>query len=127
MPNDATPLSPMSLAEITEAYLDLYRQRARQADFDRAEGAFQRALSRVRQPEEIRAALRLDKGRRLPVQLKSPAYERLLTLSGRTVRLLREYAQEMYDYGPEWTPYADLLWDEAKQRERDEQRQRERE
>jgi tol-pal system protein YbgF len=48
------------------------------------------------------------------VQLKSPAYERLLAISGRTPELLREYAQELYEYGPEWNYYADKLWDEAK-------------
>ncbi len=103
-----------NLAEVTYHYLGLFRTRARQSDFDRAERQFQQALQRVQRADEIRAALVLDKGRKLPVQLKSPAYERLLVLSGRTPALLREYAQEMYDYGPEWTPYADKLWDEAK-------------
>jgi len=106
--------APPTLPEITYHYLGLFQQRARQADFDRAEQQFQASLGRVQSPEEIRAALALDTTRRLPVQLKSPAYERLLSLSGRTPRLLREYAQEMYDYGPEWKPYADKLWDEAK-------------
>lgn len=106
--------APLSLADVTYHYLGLFQTRARQADFDRAEQQFQSALQRVRKPDEIRAALALDTTRRLPVQLKSPAYERLLTISGRTPQLLREYAQELYDFGPEWNPYADKLWDEAK-------------
>lgn len=103
-----------TLAEATYHYLGLHKQPARQADFDQAEKLFQSALLRTRTVEDIRAALVLDKARNLPVQLKSPAYERLLTIAGRTPKLLREYAQEMYDYGPEWTQYADMLWDEAK-------------
>jgi len=111
MPNS---IKPPSLAEVTYHYLGLFSQRARQADYDRAEKQFQLALGRIRHPDEIRAALSLDKNRLLPVQMKSPMYERLLTLSGRTQRLLREYAQEMYDYGPEFKDYADSLWEEAK-------------
>jgi hypothetical protein len=107
------PNKSMTLAEATYHYLGLHKRRARQVDYEAAERLFQNALQRVRKPEEIRAALVLDKYRRLPVQMKSPAYERLLVLSGRTVPLLREYAQEMYEYGPEWTHYADSLWDEA--------------
>lgn len=103
-----------SLAEVTYHYLGLHKRRARQSDYDSAEQLFQRALTRVRTVQEIRAALALDTGRKLPVQLKSPAYERILVLSGRTPQLLREYAQEMYEYGPEWTAYADRLWNEAK-------------
>lgn len=106
--------APVSLADITYHYLGLFQTRARQSDFDRAEQQFQAALQRVRKADDIRAALALDTTRRLPVQLKSPAYERLLSISGRTPQLLREYAQELYDYGPEWNPYADKLWDEAK-------------
>lgn len=103
-----------TLAEITYHYLGLFQRSARQADFDRAERQFQEALQRVRNPDEIYHALKLDTTRRLPVQLKSPAYERLLSLKGRSVQLLREYAMELYDYGPEWNPYADQLWKEAK-------------
>jgi len=103
-----------TLAEATYHYLGLYKQPARQADFEKAERTFQNALKNVHKPDEIRAALALDKARRLPVQLKSPAYERLLALDGRTSKLLREYAQEMYDFGPEFSYYADTLWDEAK-------------
>lgn len=106
-----------TLAEITYHYLGLHKQRARQSDYDQAEKLFQKALLRVRKVEDIRAALALDKARKLPVQLKSPAYERLLAIEGRTPKLLREYAQEMYEYGPEWTHYADMLWDEAKRLE----------
>jgi hypothetical protein len=103
-----------TLAEATYHYLGLAQQPAREKDYQQAEKLFQQALTRVRKPEEIRAALVLDKGRRLPVQLKSPAYERLLSLTGRTPKLLREYAQEMYEFGPEFQHYADMLWDEAK-------------
>lgn len=106
-----------NVAEITFHYLGLLSQRARQADFDRAEKLFQQALGRVRKPDEVRSALALDKHRLLPVQMKSPLYERLISLSGRTPRLLREYAQEMYDFGPEFKDYADSLWTEAKQLE----------
>lgn len=111
MPNQ---FKPPSLAEITFYYLGLLTQRARQSDFDRAEKQFQQALGRVRKADEVRAALALDKNRLLPVQMKSPLYERLLTLSSRTPRLLREYAQEMYDFGPDFKDYADSLWNEAK-------------
>jgi hypothetical protein len=31
--------------------------------------------------------------------------------------LLREYAQEMYDFGPDFKDYADGLWNEAKRLE----------
>lgn len=112
MPNSN---KPPSLAEMTYHYLGLFGQRTRQVDFDRAEKQFQQALGRVRHADEIRAALSLDKNRFLPVQMKSPMYERLLALSGRTQRLLREYAQEMYDFGPDFRDYADSLWNEAKQ------------
>lgn len=108
-----------TLAEVTYHYLGLHKQPARQSDFEQAEKMFQKALMRTRTVEDIRAALALDKQRKLPVQLKSPAYERLLSIAGRTPKLLREYAQEMYDYGPEWTPYADMLWDEAKRLDED--------
>lgn len=104
-----------SLPEATYHYLGLFGVRARQSDFERAEKLFHQALGRVRRAEDIRAALALDTKRMLPVQLKSPMYERLISLSGRSPRLLREYAQEMYDFGPEFKPYADDLWDEAKQ------------
>lgn len=106
-----------TLADATRLYLDLFRQRARQKDYDKAERYFQEALQRTTNPKEIRAALALDKGRLLPVQLKSPAYERLLSLSGRSPALLREYSQEMYDYGPMFKHYADMLWDEANELE----------
>lgn len=106
-----------TLAEVTYHYLGLHKQRAREADFALAEKQFQQALTRVRKPEELRAALALDTARQLPVQLKSPLYERLLALSERTPKLLREYAQEMYEFGPEFKHYADLLWDEAKRLE----------
>lgn len=102
-----------TLAQATYHYLGLHKTRARKADYERAEKHFRDALHRVSKSEEIRAALVLDTARKLPVQLKSPAYERLLSLDGRTPALLREYAQEMYEYGPEWTYYADTLWDEA--------------
>ena len=102
-----------SLAEIAYTYLGLHKKRARQKDYERVEQTFVKVLSRTREPQEIRAALALDSANKLPVQMKSPAYERLLILSGRTPDLLREYAQELYDFGPEWNPYADRLWDEA--------------
>ncbi len=108
-----------TLKEATQQYLDLRRQPARQSDFDRVERAFQQALQRVRTVEDIRSALKLDRHRVLPVQLKSPAYERILSISGRTPALLREYSQEMYEYGPEWKHYADMLWDEANQIEQE--------
>lgn len=116
----ANTFKPPSLAEVTFHYLGLLGQRARQSDYDRAEKQFQQALGRVRQPDEIRAALALDKNRLLPVQLKSPLYERLLTLSGRNQKLLREYAQEMYDFGEDFKDYADGLWNEAKRLDKDE-------
>lgn len=106
-----TPLP--TLPEATYHYLGLFSVRARQSDFERAEKLFHEALGRVRRAEDIRAALALDTKRLLPVQLKSPLYERLIALSGRSPRLLREYAQEMYDFGPEFKRYADDLWDEA--------------
>lgn len=114
MPNQ---FKPPTIAEIIFHYLGLLSQRARQADFDRAEKLFQQALGRVRKADDVRAALALDKHRLLPVQMKSPLFERLLSLSGRTPRLLREYAQEMYDFGPEFKDYADSLWAEAKRLE----------
>lgn len=103
-----------TLAEITYEYLGLHRKRVRQADVDRMQERFLKALTRTRDAGEIRAALKLDTARNLPVQMKSPAYERLLSLQGRTPDLLREYAQEMYDFGPAFQHYADSLWDEAK-------------
>jgi hypothetical protein len=103
-----------SLEDITREYLALYQRSARQSDFDRAEQRIQLALSHVRMPQDIRNALNADRGRRLPVQVKSPMYERLISLSGRGIRLLREYAQEMYDFGPDFRAYADSLWAEAK-------------
>lgn len=106
-------ITPPTLPEATYHYLGLFGVRARQSDFERAEKLFHQALGRVRRPEDIRAALALDTRRLLPVQLKSPLYERLMSLVGRSPRLLREYAQEMYDFGPEFKPYADDLWDEA--------------
>ena len=103
-----------SLAEITYTYLGLHKRSTRLADYDKVQNAFVKTLTRINKPEEIRAALALDSARQLPVQMKSPAYERLLILIGRTPSLLREYAQEMYEYGPEWQEYADRLWQEAK-------------
>lgn len=111
----ANAFKPPSLAEVTYHYLGLMGQRARQADYDKAEKMFQQALGRVRKAEEIRETLALDKNRLLPVQMKSPLYERLLSLTGRNQPLLREYAQEMYDFGPDFKEYADSLWEEAKQ------------
>lgn len=103
-----------TLAEITRAYLDLLKARYPDAKaLDSNEKQFQSALGRIRKTDEIREALALDTERILPVQLKSPAYERLLSMEGRTIPLLREYAQEMYEYGAAWTAYADRLWDEA--------------
>lgn len=107
-----------SLAEIAYTYLGLHKKRARKADYEKVEQAFVKAVARARKAEEIRAALALDTSRNLPVQMKSPAYERLLAIEGRTPALLREYAQEMYDFGPEWHHYADMLWDEAKAMDR---------
>lgn len=103
-----------TLAEITYTYLGLHKRSTRLADYDKVQDSFVKTLTRINKSEEIRAALALDSARMLPVQMKSPAYERLLVLNGRTPALLREYAQEMYDYGPEWQGYADMLWDEAK-------------
>lgn len=107
--------TPPTLAEIVYHYLGLFGRSARAAEFEQAEKQFVQAVQRTHSPEEIRSALALDlRSRRLPVQMKSPAYERLLGLCGRTPDLLREYAQEMYDYGPDFQHYADQLWDEAK-------------
>jgi len=106
-----------TLAEVTYEYLGLHKKRARKSDYDTLLNHFTKALMRVRDAEEIRAALALDTHESLPVQMKSPAYERLLALEGRSIDLLREYAQIMYDFGPEFQPYADRLWREAKQME----------
>jgi hypothetical protein len=106
--------TPPTLAEITFQYLGLYKQRAREKDFESLEKQFQKALIRVQKAEEVRAALMLDTGRVLPVQMKSPMYERLLSLEGRTQALLWEYAQIMYEFGDEFRPYADQIWEEAK-------------
>lgn len=103
-----------TLADVVYAYLGLHRKRARQKDYQTLETQFQKALVRVREPEEVRAALRLDTARMLPVQMKSPLYERLLVLEGRSQTLLWEYAQIMYEFGEEFKPYADKLWQEAK-------------
>lgn len=103
-----------TLPEITYTYLGLHKQRSREADYTRLQDHFIKVLTRTRSAEDIRAALALDTARNLPVQMKSPAYERLLALEGRTSALLREYAQEMYDFGPAFQQYADQLWDEAK-------------
>lgn len=103
-----------TLPEITYEYLGLHRRRVRAADYERLQNTFLKVLTRTRDPEDIRAALKLDTSHNLPVQMKSPAYERLLSLEGRTPALLREYAQEMYDFGPAFQHYADQLWDEAK-------------
>jgi hypothetical protein len=105
--------TPPTLPEVTYAYLGLFDRPARLKDFQDLEARFQKALIRTENPEDVRAALALDTHRRLPVQLKSPLYERLLSLQGRSVKLLREYAQIMYEFGPEFTHYADQLWDEA--------------
>ncbi|MCU0464872.1 MAG: hypothetical protein MUF38_09915 [Anaerolineae bacterium] len=105
-----------ALAEIVYHYLGLFQRSTRQIEFERAEKQFVQAVQRVQSADEIRAALALDmRSRRLPVQMKSPAYERLLSLCGRTAELLREYAQEMYEFGPAFQHYADQLWAEAKQ------------
>jgi hypothetical protein len=102
-----------TLAEITYEYLGLHRQPARQSDYDRLIERFIRTLHRIQDPAEIRAALALDTHQYLPVQMKSPAYERLIALEGRHLKLLREYSQILYEFGPEFAPYADQLWDEA--------------
>ena len=106
-----------TLTEITYQYIGLYRQPAREKDFAALEKTFQKALTRTNNTQEIRAALALDTERVLPVQIKSPLYERLLTLEGRTLSLIREYAQVMYEYGPAFHSYADRLWNEAKRME----------
>lgn len=103
-----------SLAEITYAYIGMQRGPARMKDFESLENQFHKALIRTSSAEDLRAALALDTGRTLPVQMKSPIYERLLSVEGRSVALLRDYAQEMYEYGPEFAAYADRLWQEAK-------------
>jgi len=113
----AKKFSRPTLAEIAHKYLGMHKQRVRAADYEKLQDLFTRTLMRTRDGEEIRAALALDTHRNLPVQMKSPAYERLLTLEGRNIRLLREYAQEMYEFGPEFADYADRLWVEAKQLE----------
>lgn len=104
-----------TLAEIIYEYLGLHNKRAREKDFQRLQDAFVKRLTRIGKEEDIRAALALDTARHLPIQMKSPAYERLLSISGRSPELLREYAQELYDSGPEFAYYADQLWAEAKQ------------
>jgi len=110
----AKPQAP-TLAEIVYHYLGLFRRSSREVEFERAQAQFVQAIQRTQSVDEIRAALALDiRSRQLPVQMKSPAYERLLSLSGRTPTLLREYAQEMYDFGPDFKHYADELWEEAK-------------
>jgi len=103
-----------SLAAITYEYLGLHQRRARQADYQRLIDQYTKALQRARSGDEIRAALALDTHQHLPVQMKSPAYERMMAIEGRSVPLLREYAQVMYEYGAEFAPYADMLWTEAK-------------
>ncbi len=117
----AKKFTPPTVADVTYHYLGLFKQPARQKDFDSAEQQFQKALIRTNDVHDIRAALALDKHNALPVQMKSPAYERLLVLSGRSIPLLREYAQIMYDYGPEWQGYADMLWQEANELEKKEE------
>lgn len=109
-----------TLPEIAYEYLGLHKRRVREADYERLQNLFLKVLTRTRNPDDIRAALKLDTARNLPVQMKSPAYERLLILEGRTPALLREYAQEMYDFGPAFEHYADQLWDEAKALDGDE-------
>lgn len=104
-----------TLPEITYQYIGLFNRPAREKDFESLEKMFQKALIRTNSKEDVRASLALDKARNLPVQMKSPLYERLLSLEGRSVKLLREYAQIMYEFGPEFQPYADRLWDEAKE------------
>jgi hypothetical protein len=103
-----------TLAEVTYQYLGLSKQPAREKDFESLEKQFQKALIRTQKADDIRAALMLDTGRLLPVQIKSPLYERLLSLEGRTQALLWEYAQIMYEFGDDFKPYADQLWEEAK-------------
>lgn len=112
--------TPPTLAEITYQYLSLYKQPAREKDFESLEKQFQKALIRTKKAEDVRAALMLDTGRVLPVQIKSPLYERLLTLEGRTQSLLWEYAQIMYEFGDDFKPYADQIWEEAKAMSEDE-------
>jgi len=104
-----------TLAELFRAYLDMQHRPARQKDYDQLEQRIQRKLIRTADSASIRKALAQDKSRQLPVQIKSPAYERIVAIEGRTVKLLREYAQEMYEFGPEWQHYADQLWAEARQ------------
>jgi len=106
-----------TLSEITYQYLGMHQQRARMKDYEKLQNIYLKRLQRVQDPSEIRASLALDTHRHLPVQMRSPAYERLLALEGRSVKLLREYAQEMYEFGEDFLPYADRLWDEAKRLE----------
>ncbi|GAB4323209.1 MAG: hypothetical protein Kow00117_11790 [Phototrophicales bacterium] len=103
-----------TLEELVRAYLDAAHPRyPDQKVLESLQAQFQKVLNNTPNPQAIRSALALDTERKLPVQIKSPAYERLLSLEGRTIALLREYAQEMYEYGAMWTAYADRLWDEA--------------
>lgn len=102
-----------TLPDIIYKYIGMMQKPSRQSDFEKLENTFQKVLRRTNNPKEIRKALELDTRRRLPVQIKSPAYERILVLEGRSAKLLREYAQDMYEYGPEFAHYADMLWDEA--------------
>ncbi len=110
----ATKFTPPTLAEITYEYLGLHQRRVREKEYISLEKQFQNALIRTQNAADIRAALALDTARKLPVQMKSPLYERLLNLEGRTQALLWEYAQVMYEFGEEFKPYADQLWQEAK-------------
>ena len=106
-----------TLADIVYQYLGMHQQRARLADYEKLQNMYLKRLQRVDDPTAIRASLALDTHRHLPVQMRSPAYERLLAIEGRSVTLLREYAQEMYEFGEDFLPYADRLWDEAKRLE----------
>jgi hypothetical protein len=108
------PSEDNELVEIIRHYLSLYTKPSRQKDFENTEARFQQVLIKINDAAKIQAALAADKNNKLPVQIKSPAYERLLVLKGRSVGLLREYAQTMFDYGPEWNVYAQSLWQEAK-------------
>lgn len=106
----------MRLEEATAALLEIRKGEGPEKElWEKARGEFAYVLFANADEGSIRAALELDVGDVLPVDLKRAAYERLLEAGRRSPQDLKNYAWYLQLHGPEWDTYADALLEEAEE------------
>jgi hypothetical protein len=103
----------MSFTTAAHDILELRRRPSDESAWNKAREAFQDELSSCQEPDEVRKALESDLNNELPVDLKSEAYELLLSLDGRSPETLRRYAWHLQLHGPDWDDLAEAMLSEA--------------